>query len=211
MKKLLLTLFLGSFYQVSSQIQEYTMLKKGDVPKNIDIELLNTQGSSLSLKNAMNSNGLVVIFSCNSCPFVIGTENFPGWENTYNSLFNEAKRLKIGFILINSNEGKRKNEDSFENMKLRAEEKNYLMPYLLDENSKVANSFGAKTTPHVFLLDKDFKLLYSGSIDNMADNKRKEHNAYLLNALLSHSLNKKIKNYITNPVGCSIKRLKTKS
>ena len=187
------------------------MLKKGDVPESIDIELLNTQGSSLSLKNAMNSNGLVVIFSCNSCPFVIGTENFPGWENTYNSLFNEAKRLKIGFILINSNEGKRKNEDSFENMKLRAEEKNYLMPYLLDEKSKVANSFGAKTTPHVFLLDKDFKLLYSGSIDNMADNKRKGHNAYLLNALLSHSLNKKIKNYITNPVGCSIKRLKTKS
>ena len=72
-----------------------------------------TQESSSSLKDIKKENGLIVIFSCNTCPFVVGTEDFPGWENQYNPLYNMALKANIGFVLVNSNQGKRAGVDSF--------------------------------------------------------------------------------------------------
>ena len=74
----------------------------------------NSEGLSLTL--AAKKNGLVVVFSCNTCPFVVGSESFPGWENQYNALFEQAVQQQIGFILVNSNEGKRDGADSFTEM-----------------------------------------------------------------------------------------------
>jgi hypothetical protein len=163
--------------------------------------------SQKMLKEYKQNKGLLVIFSCNTCPFVVGTPDFPGWERQYNDLYEKSKQNSIGMVLINSNEAKRGKEDSFEEMKNHALEKSYRMPYLLDENSILANAFEAKTTPHVFLFNSDLKLVYSGSIDNIWDNKRTEDIPYLVNAMSALNEGKKIKTSSTPPKGCSIKRV----
>jgi protein-disulfide isomerase len=81
------------------------------------------------------------------------------------------------------------------------------MPYVVDQNSALANSFGAKTTPHVFLLNGEMELVYMGSIDNLWDKERKEDIPYLKTALKELASNKKIKKDSTPSKGCSIKRM----
>ena len=173
-----------------------------------DEPLQNVQGEELTLNQAKKDNGLIVVFSCNSCPFVVGTPDFPGWEKQYNSLYEQALKYNIGMVLVNSNEGKRSGADSFDEMKKRANEQNYMMPYLLDKYSKMADLFSAKTTPHVFYFNKDMRLVYMGSIDNIADNKRKKDIPYLSMAMQAQANGKKCKPNKTAPVGCSIKRIK---
>ena len=82
------------------------------------------------------------------------------------------------------------------------------MSYLLDENSELANFLKAKTTPHVFFFDGSFRLIYTGSIDNIWDGKRKKDISFLKNAIRAHVSSKKIKPKQTSPKGCSIKRIK---
>jgi thioredoxin-related protein len=173
-----------------------------------DIQLTDVRtDTKIALKEIKREKGLLVIFSCNTCPFVVGTPDFPGWERQYNDLYEKAKQNGIGMVLINSNEGKRGKDDSYTEMKNHAEDKGYKMPYLLDENSKLANEFEAKTTPHVYLFDGEMKLVYSGSVDNIWDNKRIEETPYLVNAMNALNQGKKIKPSETPPRGCSIKRI----
>jgi hypothetical protein len=167
---------------------------------------LNANGDSLSLQSAKGKLGLVVVFSCNTCPFVVGSEDFAGWEVQYDSLYVAAKEKNIGFILVNSNEGKRFNVDSFDEMVRHAKEKHYNMPYLLDKNAALAVAFGAKTTPHVFFFDENLQLIYSGSIDNLWDKNRKTTDTYLHNALIAKAKGKKINPNTTPPKGCGIKK-----
>ncbi|MFY7667189.1 MAG: thioredoxin family protein [Crocinitomicaceae bacterium] len=188
-------------------LQSFAQIKKGTVLPLSDQQMLDVKtNSKMALKDYKKEKGLLVIFSCNTCPFVVGTPDFPGWERQYNRLFEQATKQNIGFILVNSNEAKRGKEDSIEEMIKRAEDQGYKMPYLVDENSSLANAFGAKTTPHIFLFNGDLKLVYSGSIDNIWDNKRTEEIPYLANAMDALSQGKKIKPSATPPKGCSIKR-----
>lgn len=180
----------------------------GDKAPLVDYSMKGIDNQNTDLKSALGKNGLLVVFSCNTCPFVVGNENFVGWEKQYNDLFAKAKDQNINFVLINSNEAKREDDDSFENMQKHALEKQYKMSYLVDTDSKLANAFGAKTTPHVFLLDSDLKLAYKGSIDNSWDNSRTETIAYLENALKELSTKTKISQNTSEPRGCSIKRKK---
>lgn len=163
-------------------------------------------GESLSLQSALKKNGLVVVFSCNTCPFVIGSNSFAGWEVQYNDLAKEAMADDVGFILVNSNEAKRKMGDGLKDMQERAKEKGYVMDYVLDKNSELADAFGAKTTPHVFLFDKKMNLQYKGSIDNSWNGKRVQEETYLLDALHQLVSGEKISATSTPPRGCSIKR-----
>ena len=117
----------------------------------------NANGDPSNIRLESKENGVIVVFSCNTCPFVVGSSYFPGWENQYNALHSMAQNNDIGFVLINSNEAKRDGVDSFEEMKKHAKKNNYLMSYLLDENSKLANFLKAKTTPHVFFFDANFR------------------------------------------------------
>jgi thioredoxin-related protein len=188
-------------------LQSFAQIKKGTVLPLSDQQMLDVKtNSKMALKDYKKEKGLLVIFSCNTCPFVVGTPDFPGWERQYNRLFEQATKQNIGFILVNSNEAKRGKEDSIEEMIKRAGDQGYKMPYLVDENSTLANAFGAKTTPHIFLFNGDLKLVYSGSIDNIWDNKRTEEIPYLANAMDALSQGKKIKPSATPPKGCSIKR-----
>ena len=110
-------------------------------------------------------------------------------------------------VLINSNEAKRKGDDSFDNMKKRSLENNYKAPYLIDKNNKLADAFGANTTPHVFLFNKDLKLVYTGAIDDAVKSSKDVEEKWLENALNDLGVGKKIKPNKTRNSGCSIKRV----
>lgn len=111
-------------------------------------------------------------------------------------------------VLVNSNEAQRENEDSPEEMKKRAKEKNYKCNYVVDKNSELANAFGAKTTPHVFLFDKEMKLAYMGAIDDNIKDAEMVNESFLLSAIDNLAAGEAIDPQDTKAIGCSIKRVK---
>ena len=153
------------------------------------------------LRQEMKMNGLLVVFSCNTCPFVLQ------WENRYNELYELCAENEIGMVLINSNEAKRTGDDSLEKMKEKANAEGYKMPYLMDEGHLVADAFGARTTPHVFMFDKNAMLAYRGSIDDNSEDKNQVTKHYLKDAINAMSKDETIDPNITRSIGCSIKRV----
>lgn len=178
-------------------------LDLGDKAPLTDHEMMDISGKKMSLESLMGKKGLVVIFSCNTCPFVLG------WEDQYPMLGQAAERADLGIVLVNSNEAKRTGEDSIEEMKKHAKEAGYNMPYVVDENSALANAFGANTTPHVFMFDSSWNLVYKGSINDKYEQKTKVattrwlHDAMML---LSAGNPQNINPAETKNIGCSIKR-----
>ena len=160
----------------------------------------NIDGKEMDLIGQAKANGLLVIFSSNTCPFVVK------WEGRYPLIKKMCDRFEIGMVMINSNELKRDGDDSYENMQAHAKEKNYTWPYLVDNNSVMANTFGAKTTPHIFLFDKYYKLVYKGAIDDNYESAMEVKQQYLIDAITALASGTKIEPVETKPVGCSIKR-----
>ena len=173
------------------------------------MKLQSINESMLTLNDVNGENGLLVIFSCNDCPFVIGRGDKEGWEGRYNEISGMASDSGIGMVLVNSNEAKRPGIDSLEEMKKRAVEKNYTCEYVLDRDSKLADAFGAKTTPHVYLFNKNLKLVYMGAIDDNVNSSTGVKETYLKNAMDAMSKGEKIDPNTTKNLGCSIKRVKT--
>ena len=183
-------------------------LNIGAVAPASDVKMTDISGAQYSLADLKNSGGLLVVFSCNGCPFVVGSEGSEGWEGRYDGLREIAEANNIGMALINSNEAKRDKGDDMKGMKSRAEEHGFSKcKYLLDVNSTVANAFFARTTPHVYLFDGNMKLVYKGAIDDNVDDSKKVKEPYLKNAMENLASGKKIKPAETKPVGCSIKRI----
>ena len=171
--------------------------------------LLGVDGTNHTLTELKGDNGLLVVFSCNTCPFVVGNgTKTEGWEGRYNGLAELAASLNVGMVLVNSNEAKREGDDSFTAMKNHARDAQYTMPYLVDEGSKLANACGARTTPHVYLFNADLELAYRGSIDDNVNRSEDVTERYLEVAMARMAEGKKIKTAETKAVGCSIKRVK---
>lgn len=206
MKKILITILclpLLMFAQSKKQDQEMfeTLEIKAEMPLMED-ELKSVNGFSYSLKTLTEKNGIIVLFTCNTCPFVVK------WEDRYKITEELAKKNNLGLVYINSNYKKRDGDDSYDEMKKHAKEMNYRFPYLLDEKSKLANAFGAKTTPHIFMFNSNYQLVYKGAIDDNYEDIDKVKEFYLEDAITQLVKGKKIKVSETNPVGCSIKRFK---
>ena len=208
MKKLLLILLcfpiitIAQYGKKKSEKSQFETIEiKAEMPF-MDMKLKSINDLSYSLKELTEKNGVIVIFTSNTCPFVIK------WEDRYTIVEELAKKNNIGVAYINSNYKKRKGDDSFKNMKKHAKENNYRFPYLLDEKSKLANSFGAKTTPHIFMFNKNLQLVYKGAIDDNYEDINKVKEFYLKEAMEQLANRKKIKVSETDPVGCSIKRFK---
>ena len=115
----------------------------------------------------------------------------------------------MGFALVNSNYLKRDGDDSMEAMQAHAKEHSYSWPYLADHESELANLLGAQTTPHVFLFDKNMKLVYKGAIDDNYKDAAEVEQFYLKDALNSLGSGKAIETKETRNLGCSIKRKTT--
>lgn len=173
-----------------------------------DYQMKDVSGKEVSLKSLMNKNGVLVIFSCNTCPFVVGRQDSEGWEGRYNDVASHAKANGVTTVLVNPNEAKRDKGDSFDDMVKRAKDQKYNMYYALDSDHQLADAFGARTTPHVFLFNSDFTLVYKGAIDDNNDtaNDVKEH--WLNDALDNLAGGKEIDPNATRNIGCSIKRVK---
>ena len=110
-------------------------------------------------------------------------------------------------VLVNSNEAKRSGADSFENMKNHAFEKKYKSEYVIDKRNKLADAFGASTTPHVFLFNNSLELVYKGAIDDNVSSRKKVTKKWTFNAITSLGKGEKITTNTTRNSGCSIKRI----
>ena len=141
------------------KIQSLKIGKKAPMTSH---KMKDVSGLDLSLEDLAFENGVLVVFSCNSCPFVVGNKEMEGWQGRYNDLHEICKLNKIGMVLVNSNEAKRNSADSYTDMQKHSKEEKYNSAYVIDKNSELADAFGASTTPHVFLLDSEFKLIYKG-------------------------------------------------
>ena len=166
----------------------------------VDFELKSVNEQWITINSQTSDNGLLVIFTCNTCPFVVM------WEDRYKLVEQIAEENNIGLVYINSNYKKRKSDDSFERMQKHAEKMDYQFPYLLDEKSKLANIFGAKTTPHIFLFDNKNTLVFKGAIDDNYKEIKKVEKFYLKDAIKQLVSGSEITVSETKAVGCSIKR-----
>jgi len=164
-----------------------------------DFSLRATDGNAYSLKDFADVKVLVIFFTCNHCPYVIGSD-----EVTRQTVENfEPKGVK--FIGINSNSPNTYEEDSFENMVKRMKKYDFPWLYLYDDTQDIARAYGALKTPHFFVFNEDRKLVYTGrGVDNPRESSKITVND-LENALEELLTGKEITNPITNPIGCNVK------
>ncbi len=196
MKKLLYSLF---FAFVALNIQAQSLAIGSDLPMK-DVKMKDVSGKEVSITDAMKDNGVLVMFSCNTCPYVIKNQQRTRDIAAY------AKQNNIGVILLNSNEGTRDGDDSYDAMKSYAKNQGYDFYYTVDTDSKIANAFGATRTPELFLFNANGKLQYKGAIDDNptdAGNVKRVHAREAINELTT---GKSISVKESRSVGCSIKR-----
>ena len=162
--------------------------------------LKNVDGSMVSSDGFSGKKAVVVIFSCNHCPFV------KSYESRMIALANEYQPKGVQFVLINPNDPKKQPQDSFEAMQKRAQEKGYPFPYLYDETQAIAKTYGASRTPEVYLFGSDGKLAYWGRIDDNTEEPqvKKRDLKIALDHLLAGTPGA-IDEPITKAFGCTIK------
>ena len=164
-----------------------------------DIKMLDISGKKISLADVKGENGLLVIFSCNTCPWV------KRWEDRYVELAKTYKPKGVGVIAINSNESNFQSSESLDEMRKIAEEKKYNFFYAMDDGSKLAKEFGASKTPHVFLFDKNDNLVYRGAVDDNPKTAKKVKKPYVASAIDAMLVGNDIKYASTKALGCGIK------
>jgi peroxiredoxin len=200
MKHLLLVFIAIAFTSIASFAQSFTPIAIGSsVPMN-DVKLKDVSGKEISLKDAAGKNGLLVMFSCNTCPYVIKN------QDRTKEICEYAKANGYGVIIINSNEDLRSNEDSYDAMQKYAAEQGYKWNYVVDTDSKLANAFGATRTPENFLFNADGKLVYHGAIDDNPSDASDVKEQFLRTALNENAAGKEVTTKESKSVGCSIKR-----
>ena len=182
------------------KLVEYTELEIGKPIPSADVKMMDVSGKEVSLTDAKGENGLLVIFSCNTCPYVKLS------ESRIKEVAKLAKANKIGVILLNSNEAQRAEEDSMDEMKKYAKTQGYDFNYVVDKNSVIANAFGATRTPHCFLFDKK-GLAYRGAIDDNIKSATDAKEHFLNDAISAVGTGKTVKTNSSKSVGCSIKRV----
>lgn len=159
-------------------------------------------GKEIALADAAGANGLLVMFSCNTCPYVIKNQ-----ERTV-EICSYAKKQNIGVVVVNSNEAYRKGEDSYDEMKKYAAEQHYQWNYVVDKDHVVADAFSANRTPETFLFDKNLKLVYHGAIDDNPSDASAVTRQHLREAINELVAGKAVSVTESRSVGCTIKRIK---
>ncbi len=164
-----------------------------------DFKLKNIDGKKMSLKDIKKAKGYIVIFTCNHCPFSVANED--------RIIALNAKYAPQGLpvVAINPNDATQYPDDSFENMKVRAKDKNFTFPYLYDDTQEIAKAYGATKTPHIFVLDNKRVVKYIGAIDDSPRKSEGVSKKYLEEALDAMLAGKNIENASTKAVGCGIK------
>ena len=167
--------------------------------KAIPFNLPGVDGAEHSLAEYSKAKAVVVIFSCNHCPYV------RAWEDRMVQVQSDYAAKGVQLVAINANNADEYPEDSFEKMRERAREKHFNFPYLRDETQAIARAYGAERTPEVFLLDHDRILRYHGVIDDNYDDPAAVKAKYLRDALDATLSGSPPTIAETKPVGCTIK------
>ena len=167
-----------------------------------DVKMKDVSGKDISIKDAAKENGVLVMFSCNTCPYVIKNQ-----ERT-NEIAAYASKMKLGVIILNSNEAQRTGDDSFDAMKSYAKEQKYNWSYVVDKDHEIADAFGANRTPECFLFDKKMTLVYHGAIDDNPSDAAAITRHHLKVAIDELSGGREITVKESRSVGCTIKRNK---
>ncbi|ADI15738.1 thioredoxin family protein [Truepera radiovictrix] len=172
-------------------------LQLGEAAK--DFSLPATDGQTYSLASFEGAEALVVFFTCNHCPYVLGSDELT--RKTAERFMPKG----VAFVGINANSATTKPEDSFEHMVARMSEHRFPWVYLRDETQEVAYAYGALRTPHFFVFDRERKLVYTGrGVDNPKDAGRVTVSD-LENALEDLLAGRPVRVPVTNPIGCNIK------
>lgn len=189
--------FTGADSTLERFIVSYTIGDKAE-----DFSLKNIDGKMVSLADYKEAKGFILIFTCNTCPYSVAN------EDRIIELDKKYKPKGFPVIAINPNNPEVSSGDSFELMKVRAEEKGFTFPYLLDEGQKVYPAYGATKTPHVFVLEKENKDLivkYIGAIDDSSRDAASVRKKYVENAVDALLANESIELANTKAIGCGIK------
>ncbi len=164
-----------------------------------DFELPATDGKTYRLADFDDADTLVIFFTCNHCPFVLGSN---GVTRETAERFSDQG---VTFVGINANSQNTHPNDDFDHMVEQMDEQNFPWVYLRDEPQHVARAYGALRTPHFYVFDRDRKLVYTGrGVDNPRDVSQMTVND-LENALAEHVAGKPVSTPLTNPIGCNVK------
>jgi peroxiredoxin len=170
--------------------------------KVADFKLKNVDGKMVSLADNPAAKGYILVFTCNTCPVA------QAYEDRVIALNQKYTALGYPVIAINPNDPAIAAGDSFEKMKERASSRQYAFPYLVDENQQVAKSFGARSTPHVFIVTRagnDFSVAYIGAIDNNSEDEASASKKFVEAAMNDILAGKPASVNFTKAVGCGIK------
>jgi peroxiredoxin len=181
----------------------YGQLKPGDAAPAFNLK--NVDGSMVALSDYSESKGVILIFTCNPCPFS------KAYEDRIIQLHKGFSPEGYPVVAINPNDETVSPDDTFEKMKERAASKNFPFVYLKDDEG-VFKQYGATRTPHVFLLDNDgkgnFTVAFIGAIDNNAMEAKNADVNYVRNAILALEQGKKPSPDQVKAIGCTIKMKK---
>jgi len=195
---LFLTMLSLSMTGITGNVDGY---KIGDMAT--DFKLKNIDGKLVSLADYKDAKGYIVIFTCNHCPYA------KAYEDRIVALDKKYKKLGFPVIAINPNNPGKQPEDSFENMKVRAKEKGFSFPYLIDEGQKIYPQYGATKTPHVYVLSKTSngnRVEYIGAIDDNYEDESAVKQKYVEQAVNSLLSKTEIAVKETKAIGCTIKK-----
>ena len=184
-------------YGLIAQVQP---LPHGAAIPTATIRMKDVSGKLISLADVRTPKGLLVMFSCNTCPYV---EKNQARTRAIGSF---ALEKGIGFIVVNSNEGSRHSDDSYKDMQQYARAQQYAWPYTIDSKNELADAFGATRTPECYLFDSDGKLVYQGAIDDNPADETKVKRKHLELAITEMTEGKEVTVKKSRSVGCSIKR-----
>ncbi len=164
-----------------------------------DFRLPATDGRTYSLADFKDARVLVVFFTCNHCPYVVGSD-----EVTRQTALRFTPQ-GVRFVAINANSKNTYPEDSFDHMVARMQRHKFPWAYLYDEPQTVARAYGALRTPHFFVFDASRKLVYTGrGVDQPRDTSKMTVND-LANAIEDHLAGRTLRTPLTNPIGCNVK------
>ncbi|MCB9160329.1 MAG: thioredoxin family protein [Caldilineaceae bacterium] len=164
-----------------------------------DFTLPATDGNTYSLADFEDADVLVIFFTCNHCPYVLGSD-----EVTRRTAEKYADR-GVKFVAINANSANTNPDDDFAHMVTRMAEQQFPWPYLYDQSQAVALAYGALRTPHFYVFDRERTLVYTGrGVDNPRETDKMTVND-LDNALAEVTAGKPISTPLTNPIGCNVK------
>lgn len=185
---------------INAKLNQETGYDIGSNAKNFSLPNIN--GKMVSLTDFKDAKGIVVVFTCNTCPYA------KAYEQRIIDL--DKKYASQGFpvVAINPNDVGQQPGDSMQEMAKRAKEKGYTFPYLRDDSQEVTKMYGATKTPHIYLLSNNngvYTVEYIGALD---DSPREEGDVtarYVEDAIAA--LMKGQKPTITNKraIGCTIK------